>query len=277
MRRLHPGACRRSHPARRIDPGRYGGSFRSDPADRGFGEGTDQRTQRDYEDFRRAIRWRWALPTRRLNRLSRSRFRLAPGQVPRNAKKLITLASGPTLKCPLLAQSGHRAAELQCPLLGVKRTLLGGARITRLRKPPTVRNIPRSSVEGKSSPLARAHWCLWPPEPRRDEFDAAALREGVSRLSRNPHAAAPGVIGSGHRPPDPPRVCLNREACSKSDKPLVAFESSNALGRVSRAKRRRHMIFTVASISSSFTRPNRFCHDTNLNQSQQKMARHCCQ
>jgi hypothetical protein len=32
-----------------------------------------------------------------------------------------------TLAGPLLAQSGHRAAEFQCPLLGVKRTLVGGA------------------------------------------------------------------------------------------------------------------------------------------------------
>jgi hypothetical protein len=28
--------------------------------------------------------------------------------------------------CPLLAQSGHLAAEFQCPLLGVKRTSGGG-------------------------------------------------------------------------------------------------------------------------------------------------------
>jgi hypothetical protein len=27
-----------------------------------------------------------------------------------------------------MAQSGHRAAEFQCPLLGVKRTLIGGVR-----------------------------------------------------------------------------------------------------------------------------------------------------
>ena len=27
-------------------------------------------------------------------------------------------------ECPLLAQSGHRGTEFQCPLLGVKRTLI---------------------------------------------------------------------------------------------------------------------------------------------------------
>jgi len=33
------------------------------------------------------------------------------------------------LRCmsPLLAQSGHLAGEFQCPLLGVKRTLVGDA------------------------------------------------------------------------------------------------------------------------------------------------------
>ena len=30
-------------------------------------------------------------------------------------------------ECPLLAQSGHFATESQCPLLGVKRTLVGDA------------------------------------------------------------------------------------------------------------------------------------------------------
>ena len=30
-------------------------------------------------------------------------------------------------RCPLLAQSGHSAAEFQCPLLGVKRTSDRGA------------------------------------------------------------------------------------------------------------------------------------------------------
>ena len=30
-------------------------------------------------------------------------------------------------ECPLLAHSGHFAIEFQCPLLGVKRTLVGGA------------------------------------------------------------------------------------------------------------------------------------------------------
>ena len=34
--------------------------------------------------------------------------------------------------CPLLAQSGHRAAEFQCPLLGVKRTLSGAVAAMRL-------------------------------------------------------------------------------------------------------------------------------------------------
>jgi hypothetical protein len=28
-------------------------------------------------------------------------------------------------ECPLLAQSGHFTTEIQCPFLGVKRTLLG--------------------------------------------------------------------------------------------------------------------------------------------------------
>jgi len=90
MRCLHSRACRRSHPPRRIDPGRYGGSFRSDPTNRGLRESTRQRTQRDHTDFRSAIRWRWALPGGRLNALSRSRFRLAPGEIPRNSKGLIT-------------------------------------------------------------------------------------------------------------------------------------------------------------------------------------------
>src|SRR6516165_3659208 len=30
-------------------------------------------------------------------------------------------------RCPLLAQSGHFATEFQCPLFGVKRTLIGSA------------------------------------------------------------------------------------------------------------------------------------------------------
>ena len=30
-------------------------------------------------------------------------------------------------ECPLLAQSGHSATEFRCPLLGVKRTLIGNA------------------------------------------------------------------------------------------------------------------------------------------------------
>src|SRR6516162_8571843 len=33
-------------------------------------------------------------------------------------------------KCPLLAQSGHPATEFRCPLLGVKRTLIGRARMS---------------------------------------------------------------------------------------------------------------------------------------------------
>src|SRR6516165_10380701 len=32
--------------------------------------------------------------------------------------------------CPLLAQSGHRGSEFQCPLLGVKRTSLGHHRMS---------------------------------------------------------------------------------------------------------------------------------------------------
>ncbi len=83
-------ACRRSHPARRIDPGRYGGSFHSVPPDRGLRESTRQRAQRDHTDFRWAIGRRWALPDGRLNALSRSRFRLAPGEVPRKSRGLIT-------------------------------------------------------------------------------------------------------------------------------------------------------------------------------------------
>ena len=47
-----------------------------------------QRPQRDHTDFRSA--WRWALPDGRLNALSRNRFRLAPGEVPRRSKGLIT-------------------------------------------------------------------------------------------------------------------------------------------------------------------------------------------
>ena len=39
--------------------------------------------------FDRAIGWRWALPGGRLNALSRSRFRLAPGEVPRKSKASI--------------------------------------------------------------------------------------------------------------------------------------------------------------------------------------------
>src|SRR5215469_13849970 len=44
--------------------------------------------------------------------------------------------------CPLLAQSGHHAAEFQCLLLGVKRTLLGRA--------------PMSSFDPKRTFLLRA-------------------------------------------------------------------------------------------------------------------------
>lgn len=90
MRCLHSRACRRSHPARRIDPGRRGGSFRSIPPDRGLRESGRQRAQRDHTDFRSAIGWRCALPGGRLNGLSRSRFRLALGEVPRKSKGLIT-------------------------------------------------------------------------------------------------------------------------------------------------------------------------------------------
>src|SRR5262249_41653411 len=35
--------------------------------------------------------------------------------------------SSETVQCPLLAQSGHANHSQQCPLLGVKRTLVGGA------------------------------------------------------------------------------------------------------------------------------------------------------
>src|SRR5262249_36834009 len=37
-------------------------------------------------------------------------------------------------RCPLLAQSGRRTAEFQCPLLGVKRTLGGALEVSCARR-----------------------------------------------------------------------------------------------------------------------------------------------
>ena len=39
--------------------------------------------------------------------------------------RVMTRKSNKAVECPLLAQSGHSMTEFRCPLLGVKRTLLG--------------------------------------------------------------------------------------------------------------------------------------------------------
>ena len=93
---LHARACRRLHSARRVDHGRNRGSRHSVPPGRGLRESTRQRAQRDHTDLRSAIGWRWALPVRQLNAPSRSRFRLAPGEVPRKSKGLITYRTSAT-------------------------------------------------------------------------------------------------------------------------------------------------------------------------------------
>jgi hypothetical protein len=50
--------------------------------------------------FRSAIRWRCILPDGQLNARSRSRFRLAPGEVPRKSKGLITHRTSATPTSP---------------------------------------------------------------------------------------------------------------------------------------------------------------------------------
>src|SRR6516164_8561125 len=42
-------------------------------------------------------------------------------------ERLMPLVASGSQQCPLLAQSGHSTTEFRCLLLGVKRTLVGGA------------------------------------------------------------------------------------------------------------------------------------------------------
>src|SRR5215472_5823580 len=102
-----------------------------------------------------------------------------------------------TAECPLLAQSGHPHHTRRCPLLGVKRTLIGHGLMSAFDPKRTSHWDTKSYSGGRRSALRSDSECSLAPTETLDKFPLIASGSRVGGLGDDDPAQFTPELG-GH-------------------------------------------------------------------------------